>query len=96
MSIIASALPLEVSSTVINLLIFFQAPTLPSNIDFRALGLGMAAVSFGLIGLLMAGSAFFGEQAEQAKRTWLPTTIQGLILIGITTFLMTVLGSGIT
>ena len=76
------------------LLFLFQTPDIP-DIDFRALGLGMAAISFGLIGLLMTGAAFFGEQAEKAKRTWLPTTIQGLILIGITTFIMTILGTAI-
>lgn len=96
MSIIASTAILHSASIILNFIFFFQAPDLPTNIDFRLLGLGMAGVSFGLIGLLMAGAAFFGEQAEQAKRTWLPTTIQGLILIGITTFIMTVLGSGIT
>lgn len=95
MNMILNALPPDTSVTLLNFLTFFQAPSLPTNIDFRLLGLGMAGVSFGLIGLLMAGAAFFGEQAEQAKRTWLPTTIQGLILIGITTFIMTVLGSGI-
>ncbi len=96
MSIIASAATLTPADVEVINFIFFQAPALPTNVDFRTLGLGMAGISFGLIGLLMAGSAFFGEQAEHAKRTWLPTTIQGLILIGITTFIMTVLGSGIT
>lgn len=98
MSIIADVLQPDTSTTVMNFLIFFQAPvpTTPIGVNFRTLGIGMATVSFGLIGLLMAGSAFFGEQAEHAKRTWLPVTIQGLILIGITTFLMSVLVSGIT
>ena len=95
MNIIATATMLAQLARILNILLLFQAPELP-DIDFRALGLGMAAISFGLIGLLMTGAAFFGEQAEQAKRTWLPTTIQGLILIGITSFIMTVLGSSIT
>lgn len=51
--------------------------------DFEGLGLLIAGVSFGLIGVLMAGAAFFGDQAERAKRTWLPTSIGGLVLIGI-------------
>ena len=95
MNIIATATMLAYMARILNILLLFQAPELP-DIDFRALGLGMAAISFGLIGLLMTGAAFFGEQAEQAKRTWLPTTIQGLILIGITSFIMTVLGSAIS
>ena len=95
MNILATVTILANMANVLNLLFLFQAPELP-DIDFRALGLGMAAISFGLIGLLMTGAAFFGEQAEQAKRTWLPTTIQGLILIGITSFIITILGSSIT
>ncbi len=30
--------------------------------DFQGLALGMAAISFGLIGVLMTGAAFFGDQ----------------------------------
>ena len=62
--------------------------------DFQGLALGFAGISFGLIGVLMTGAAFFGEQAEQAKRTWLPTTIQGLILVGVSTFIIGLLGGG--
>lgn len=62
------------------------------DFDFQALALGFAGISFGLIGVLMTGAAFFGEQAEQAKRTWLPTTIQGLILVGVATFIIGILG----
>jgi hypothetical protein len=65
-------------------------PELP-EFDFGLLALGLAAVSFGLIGVLMAGAAFFGEQAERAKRTWLPTTIQGLVLVGISAFIIGIL-----
>lgn len=70
-------------------LLFQQMPTF----NFRVLGLGMAAISFGLIGVLMAGSAFFGEAAERAKRTWLPATIQGLILIGVSAFIIGILST---
>ena len=68
-----------------------QQPTF----NFKALGLAMAAISFGLIGVLMAGAAFFGEAAERAKRTWLPVTIQGLILIGVSSFIMSILGTAV-
>ncbi len=30
--------------------------------DFASLALGFAGISFGLIGVLMTGAAFFGEQ----------------------------------
>lgn len=80
--------PLE----LLNPAVWFQQEP---NFDFKALGLAMAAISFGLIGVLMAGAAFFGEAAERAKRTWLPVTIQGLILIGVSSFIMTILGSSI-
>lgn len=52
-----------------------------ADFPFQEFAVGMAGISFGLIGVLMAGAAFFGERAEQAKRTWLPTTIQGLVLV---------------
>lgn len=71
--------PLE-SGTTLPLATVLQ---LPSEFDFQGLGLLIAGVSFGLIGIIMAGAAFFGDQAERAKRTWLPTTISGLVLIGI-------------
>lgn len=70
-------------------------PELP-DFDFTLLALGLAAVSFGLIGVLMAGAAFFGDQAEKAKRTWLPTTIQGLVLVGISSFIVGVLSDSFT
>lgn len=60
--------------------------------DFTALAMGFAAISFGLIGVLMAGASFFGEQSERAKRTWLPTTIQGLVLVGVSAFIIGILG----
>jgi hypothetical protein len=64
------------------------------NFDFQTLAFGLAAISFGLIGALMAGVALFGEQAERAKRTWLPTSIQGLILVMVSTFLLGILQGG--
>ncbi len=64
------------------------------DFDFSALGYGLAAISFGLIGALMAGAVLFPEMAEKAKRTWLPTVIAGLVLIGVSSFLLTSLGGG--
>ncbi|MCB0079091.1 MAG: hypothetical protein KDD73_16945 [Anaerolineales bacterium] len=62
------------------------------DFDFQSLAIGLAGISFGLIGVLMAGAAFFGERSEQAKRTWLPTTIQGLVLVGVSAFIIGILG----
>ena len=76
---LASISPLENGATL-PLATILQLPT---EFDFQGLGLLIAGVSFGLIGIIMAGAAFFGDQAERAKRTWLPTTISGLVLIGI-------------
>jgi drug/metabolite transporter (DMT)-like permease len=53
--------------------------------DFGSLAIGLAAISFGMIGVLMAGIALFGEWAEHAKRTWLPSVIVGLVLVGVST-----------
>ncbi len=93
LNIMAAAKTVTMVKTL--LIFFFPYQEAEININFTALGLAMAAISFGLIGLLMTGAAFFGEQAEHAKRTWLPTTIQGLILIGITSFIITVLTDAI-
>jgi hypothetical protein len=62
------------------------------DFDFQTLALGLAGVSLGGIGALMAGAFLFTEQAEKAKRTWLPTTIIGLILVGVASFIIGTLG----
>lgn len=53
------------------------------SFDFGTLAIGLAAISLGMIGVLMAGIALFGEWAEHAKRTWLPSVIIGLVLVGV-------------
>lgn len=60
--------------------------------NFQTLAFVMAGISFGLIGVLMAGSAMFPELAETAKRTWLPNVIVGLILLGISSAILGALG----
>lgn len=60
--------------------------------NFQALSLVLAGVSFGFISVLLAGSALFPEQAEKAKRTWLPNVIIGLILLGISSAILGTFG----
>ena len=62
------------------------------DFDFQALAIGLGTVSLGLAGAIMGGAALFPEQAERAKRTWIPTTITGLVLVGVASFIMSALG----
>lgn len=62
-------------------------------IDFTTLAAGMGAISLGLIGVLMTGAAFYTDLAEKAKKTWLPITLQGLVLIAVTSFILAILTS---
>lgn len=61
--------------------------------DFPALALGLGTVSLFLAGAIMGGAALFPEMAEKAKRTWIPTTITGLVIVGVATFILGFLGS---
>ena len=60
--------------------------------DFETLGYALAGISFGLIGVILAGSVLFPELAEKAKRSWMPNAIVGVIIIGIAGFLLGALG----
>lgn len=55
--------------------------------DFAQLALILAGISFGMIGVLMAGVVLFSEWAERAKREYLPQVITGLILVGISSLI---------
>ena len=59
--------------------------------DFQGLAILMAGVSLGLIGVVMAGSAFFPETAEQYKRQ-ITTVIVGVILVGVASVIVGALG----
>ena len=48
---------------------------------------GLAVISIGLIGVIMAGAAFFPQQAEQYKKQLLNVII-GLVLVGAATALV--------
>lgn len=49
--------------------------------DFVAMAKGLAIISIGLIGVIMAGSAFFPQEAERYKKQILNVII-GLVLVG--------------
>ena len=55
--------------------------------DFTAMAKGLAVISIGLIGVIMAAGAFFPQQAEQYKKQLLNVII-GLVLVGISTALV--------
>lgn len=59
--------------------------------DFAGLALVMAGLSFSVCGVLMVGSWLLPDIAEKAKRTWLPNTIMGLIVMGIGALIVTAL-----
>ncbi|MEM9773386.1 MAG: hypothetical protein AAF902_02315 [Chloroflexota bacterium] len=56
--------------------------------DFAAIGIVVGTISLGIAGVILAGSALFPELAENAKRTWIPNTIIGLVVIGIASFII--------
>ena len=62
------------------------------DFDFTTLGFGLAAVSLGMIGIIFTGAVLFQEQVEKAKRTWLPYVIIGIILLGVSGFIIASLG----
>lgn len=51
--------------------------------DFPALALILAGISFGMIGVLMAGVVLFPDCAERAKREYLPQVMIGLLLVAL-------------
>jgi Ca2+/Na+ antiporter len=60
--------------------------------DFQTLALGLATISLLLCGVLMAGSALFGSEiSDKVKRTHIPNTIIGLVMVGIASFLVGIL-----
>lgn len=62
----------------------YAPPAQAASFDFKTLALIMAGISFGLIGVVMAGAGFFPDIVEPYKRH-IPTVITGLILVGVST-----------
>ncbi len=50
--------------------------------DFSSIAIIFAGLSFGMVGLIMAGSALFPEQSERYKRM-IPNIIIGLIIVSV-------------
>ena len=58
-----------------------------TDFDFSGVAIILAGISFGMCGLILAGSALFPEVAEQYKRR-IPNILIGLILVGVSTALV--------
>ena len=55
--------------------------------DFTAMAKGLAIVSFGLLGVVLAGSVLWPQQAEQYKKQIINVVV-GLVLVGLATVLV--------
>lgn len=55
--------------------------------DFTAMAKGLAVISIGLLGAILAGSVLWPQQAEQYKKQII-NVVLGLVLVGLATFLV--------
>lgn len=62
------------------------------DFDFFTLGIGLAGVSFGLCAVLIIGAPLLGPEGEKALRTWLPNILRGIVLLGVSGFIIGLLG----
>ena len=62
------------------------------SFDFQGLGVLLAGISFGLIGVIMTGSMLFPEWGERAKRQYLPNVIIGLVILGVSSLILAFFG----
>ena len=61
------------------------------DIDFRTIGVVLAGISFGLIGITMAGGMLWPEAAQKAQKQ-IQMVIQGLVIIMISGLLIAAFG----
>ena len=73
--------------------VILNAPAEP-EFDFFTLGMGLAGISFGLSAVMIIGAPIFGEIGEKALRSWIPNTIRGLVLLGVSGFILGLIGGG--
>jgi len=52
------------------------------DFDFQTLGIGLAGISLGGIGMIMSGYFLFPETAERYKKQ-IPTVMIGLVLVAV-------------
>jgi hypothetical protein len=64
-----------------------------TEFNFRTIGIVLAGVSLGGIGVILTGAFLFADQVEQYKKH-IPTVIAGLILIGVSSALIAAFGGG--
>lgn len=62
------------------------------DFDFFTLGIGLAGISFGLCAVMIIGAPLFGPEGEKALRTWLPNILRGIVLLGVSGFIIGLLG----
>jgi hypothetical protein len=62
-----------------------------TGFDFTSVAVILAGISFGGIGMVMAGYFLFPETAEKYKRQ-LPMVLGGLILLGVANSLLAAFG----
>jgi type IV secretory pathway VirB2 component (pilin) len=63
------------------------------DFNFQGLATALATISFGIAGLVMAGSMIFPQAAAQYKRQ-IQDVIIGLILVMVASFIVNSLGGG--
>jgi hypothetical protein len=59
--------------------------------DFQTAAFGLAVLSLGGVGVILAGSYFWQEQAERYKRM-IPQILTGLVLTALASFLVGLFG----
>ena len=68
-----------------------NASFMQADFDFSGLAIVLAGISFGLAGVILAGSMLFPETAEKYKRM-IPNVLLGLVLVGISSAIVGAMG----